>query len=285
MILCGGLHLSHGEKLKCEFKDGTLYVGKLYYCYVTSLDNSLNSMTIDGFTGVHMAGRSDNDVKGIWIHDTNTKYIPSNLGFWLHLTALIVQKSNLIEIKAGNFQGMQNLEYLSLAYNKLTHVPSDAFSKMTKLKVIWLENNQIKYIGAGLFDKLINLNDVDLSVNICISKRYRYSTEIIQMKEDIKSNCLTSTEMMLIQIEKRIKNEMTSMRTERQQEHNEIRNHQVSLKKETDALVKDKESWKVDKEDLVKDKEALMKDKEAWKVDKDALMKDKESWKVDKKQW
>ena len=118
---------------------------------------------------------------------------------------------------------------MDLAYNKLTHVPSDAFSTMTKLKLIWLENNQIKHIGAGLFDKLINLNDVDLSVNICISKRYRYSKEIIQMKEDIKSNCLTSTEMMLIQIENKITNGLTSMRTQRQQEHNEIRNHQNSL--------------------------------------------------------
>ena len=49
---------------------------------------------------------------------------------------------------------------------------------------------------------------------------------------------------------------MTSMRTERQQEHNEIRNHQVSLKKETDA-------WKVDKEELIKASDALVKDKEA----------------------
>ena len=62
------------------------------------------------------------------------------------------------------------------------------------------------------------------------------------------------------------------MRTERQQEHNEIRNHQVSLKKDTDA-------WKVDKDALVEasaalvtDKEALVKDKESWKVDKDALV-------------
>ena len=92
MILCGGLHLSHGEKLNCQFKDGTFHlVGNVYYCSVTSLDNSKNNLTIDGFTGVHVANRNDNDVKGIYIHNTNTKYIPANLGFLFNLTALSLQ--------------------------------------------------------------------------------------------------------------------------------------------------------------------------------------------------
>ena len=98
LILCGGLHLSHGEKFKCQFKeDDFLYVGYVYYCYVTSLDHSFDSMTIDGFTGVHQANRDDNNVKGIYIHNTITNYIPANLGFLFNLTALSLQNSNLIK--------------------------------------------------------------------------------------------------------------------------------------------------------------------------------------------
>ena len=135
LILCGGLHLSHGEKFKCQFKEFTFsVVGTVYYCDVTSLDNSLNSMTIDGFTGVHMTKKTGNDVRGINIHNTNTKYIPANLGFLSHLTVLTVQNSNLIEIKAENFQGMLELQYLNLYGNKLTSVASDAFSSLPKLK-------------------------------------------------------------------------------------------------------------------------------------------------------
>ena len=143
MILCGGFHLSHGEKLECQFKeDYFLYVGNVYLCYVTSLDNSLNNMTIDGFAGVHMAGRTDNNVKGIYIHDTNASYIPANLGFSVHLTVLAVEKSNLIEIKAENFLGMQELQYLNLDSNKLSSLASDAFSTLTKLKLLTLVKNQ-----------------------------------------------------------------------------------------------------------------------------------------------
>ena len=197
MILCGALHLSHGEKLKCEFKNGTLYlVGNVYYCNVTSLDNSLNSMTIDGYTGVHMAGRTDNDVKAIFIHNTNTKYIPANLGFSDHLTALAVQNSNLIEIKAENFLEMQELQYLNLDGNKLLSLSSDTFSTLTKLKylslmsnqievipynlfsnnlnleTIDLDDNKIKYIGSGVFDQLQKLDIAYLSGNICVSENY-----------------------------------------------------------------------------------------------------------------
>ena len=74
-----------------------------YYCDVTSLDNSLNRTTIDGFTGAHMTNITDINVKGINIHDTNTKYIPANIGLLFNLTAIFVQNSNLIEIKAESF--------------------------------------------------------------------------------------------------------------------------------------------------------------------------------------
>ena len=92
MILGGGLHLSVGEKLKCQFEDRNFYlVGNVYSCSVTSLDNSFNNMTIDGFTGVHITNRTDNDVRGIYIHNTNASYIPDRLGFLFNLTAFEVQ--------------------------------------------------------------------------------------------------------------------------------------------------------------------------------------------------
>ena len=215
LILCGGLHFSHCEKLNCQFKDGAFgYVGNVYYCSVTSFDNSLNSMTIDGFTGVLKANKNYHNINGIWIYDTNTKYIPEGLGFLFNLTALLVQNSNLIEIKAGNFLGMQNLEYLSLYDNKITSVPSDAFSTRTKLRYlslahnqievvpsnlfsnnmnlenIDLNNNQIKYIGSGVFDQLKKLKVVFLNYNICINKDFR--DIIYNIKRELSTNVSVS---------------------------------------------------------------------------------------------
>ena len=166
LILCGALHSSLGENIKCQFKeDNFSNVGNIYYCDVTSLDNSFNNMTIDGFTGVHIAGRTNNNVKGIYIHNTNTTYIPANLGFLSHLTTLIVHQSNLIEIKAENFLDMQNLEYLSLHDNELTSLASDTFSTLTKLKFLSLSFNQIEVIPSNLFSNNLNLERIDLNIN------------------------------------------------------------------------------------------------------------------------
>ena len=91
-----------------------------------------------------------------------TKYIPANLGFLFHLTTLIVQNSNLIEIKAENFLGMPELQYLDLAYNKIKSVPLDEFSTLTKLKLLSLSNNQIEVIPSNLFSNNLNLEYIEL---------------------------------------------------------------------------------------------------------------------------
>ena len=156
LILCGGLHLSHGEKLNCQFGVRPFtYVENAYFCCVSSLDNSFNNMTIDGFTGNHMTYKTKNDVKGIFIHDKNTNFIPANLGVLFHLTVLHVRFSNLIEIKAENFQRMQNLEYLNLDFNKLISLSSAAFSTLTKLKYLSLSANQKVHRKMIRFHELI----------------------------------------------------------------------------------------------------------------------------------
>ena len=191
LILYGGLRVCLGEKLECQFGVANYYiVGDLYSCEVTSLDNAFNKLTIDGCTGTHLAYKNYTDVKGIWIHDTNTKYIPAGIGILFYLIAFSVVNSQLVAMKSEDFQGMQNLEYLYLANNKLTSVSSDAFATLTQLRYINLRSNLINYMGSGLFDKLTNLNEVYLSGNICVTKLYEGTTAIIQLKHDVKSKCM-----------------------------------------------------------------------------------------------
>ena len=115
VTLCGGIHFCYGERLKCDFmlvdfKFKNEYVS-LYKCKVTSLDNS---NTIIGYNGVHNTNKNDKDVKGIWIHDTNAKYIPENLGSLFNIISFAVEHSNLVEIKSKDFRGMQDLDRLNV---------------------------------------------------------------------------------------------------------------------------------------------------------------------------
>ena len=219
MILSGGSQLSYGENLNCGFTD-KMYelVGSTYTCYVTSYISPHSKMIITQHTGTHMANKNINDVKSVWIQDPNTKYIPANLGSLFNLTNFAVQETQLFEVIAKDFQGMEDLVYLSFYNNKLTYIPSDAFNTLTKLRMIYLgqnqiiempvgiisnnldleliyfNNNQIKFIGSGLFDGLTKMKKVDLSQNICVSKTYTDTTGILQLKHDLKTNCINPNE-------------------------------------------------------------------------------------------
>ena len=220
VILVCGSQLSHGVKLDCEFKNLNFgVVGILYSCFVTSFDNPHNNLNIEGYSGKHKANKNDTDVKGIRIFNTNTKYIPTNLGSLFNLTALRMVRTQLVEIKAEDFQGMQDLEDISFWNNKLSSVPLDAFTTLTKLRYIYLNANQIEELpngifknnleleeihllnnriiclGTELFNDLENLYYVDLEGNICVNKRYNGATEINQLKEDIKMKCMNPNEI------------------------------------------------------------------------------------------
>ena len=106
--------MCYGDQLKCDFINVDFKVNQydsLYSCQVTSLDNS---NTINGYNGVHNTNKNDKDVKGIWIHDTNAKYIPENLGSLFNITLFDMINSNLVEIKTKDFCGMQDLELLPI---------------------------------------------------------------------------------------------------------------------------------------------------------------------------
>ena len=231
-VLFDVFQIIQGENLNCQFKDEEFVLGNFYTCEVTSLDNTNNKMVITGHNGVHQSNKNDADVDLIYIHDTNTKYMPEGLGTLFNLTYFVCVYSQLVEINAEMFEGMNNLEELYLYDNKLTSVPLNTFMKLTKLKYIDLQQNQIeelqnglfknnvhletiylhsnnlKFIGSTLFNGLTKLNHVHLQYNVCIDKRYEGSTAITQMKKDIKAHCFNPNEIVkprskfLINIEK-----------------------------------------------------------------------------------
>ena len=165
VTLCGGIHLCYGDRLKCDFGNVDFNVNQydsLYTCQVTSLDNS---NTINGYNGVHNTNKNVKDVKGIWIHHTNAKYIPENLGPLFNIISFSMSNSNLVEINAKDFSGMQKLEILRLYKNSISYVSLDAFSTLPKLKLISLNYNELREIPSGLFTNNLNLERIDFYGN------------------------------------------------------------------------------------------------------------------------
>ena len=220
MIMFEGF--SNSEQLNCEFKNIIYFkFDTLYSCTVTKLKNEDNNKIITVTNGTHTLNKNDNDVKGIWLNGAGIEYFPSGLGLLFHLTAFVVQNTQMVSLSSENFIGMKNLEYLGFYDTKLSFVPSNAFSKLTKLKMITLSQNQIeelpfnvfannlnlesirlngnkiKFLGSGIFDVLTKLNYVGLRDNLCLSKDYNGTAEIMQLKNDIEINCKIQNEFLL----------------------------------------------------------------------------------------
>lgn len=278
VILCSGLHLSFCENLNCIFQNVNYgqFIDVLYSCKVESLDNSVNNLIIDGFTGAHKSNKYNNDVKGISIQNTNTKFIPANLGSLFNLTALRIENTigQMVEIHEKHFRGMPELESLSLYNNKLTSVPADAFTTLTKLRLIhlsinrieilpyglfsnnlnlekiYLYDNKIKYIGSELFNGLSKLNLLELRGNVCVRKDYGGSTAIIQSKIEIKINCFNPFEVQLNQLNLEIK----------------------ELKKELSETVEDKQNNAIELNKVITEKDLLTRSLQRQEVQLNELM-------------
>ena len=85
-VLFEVFQIIQGENLNCQFINKAFSFGTIYTCEVTSLDNTNNNITITGHNGVHQSNKNDEDDKAIYIHDTNTKYLPKGLGTLFNLT-------------------------------------------------------------------------------------------------------------------------------------------------------------------------------------------------------
>ncbi|CAO1413373.1 unnamed protein product [Diamesa tonsa] len=191
----------------------------MYACVVRDLDNMDDDLVITGYTGEHLPDESEVGVEFIYIFDTNTIHIPTDLGSVFKLTDFAMINALLIEIKANDFNDMDNLENLSLDFNEITNIPIDTFSNLFNLQSLSLMGNKIKelqngvfhtniqlknvniignnmkYLGSRIFNELKKLKEVEAEDNICLSKNYRGAKKISILKRHISKSCKRSNEL------------------------------------------------------------------------------------------
>ena len=76
-----------------------------------------------------------------------------------------LQSLGITELKAGDFQGLTNLEGLDLSGNALTELPEGIFDGLPNLLALWLSYNSITELPDGAFDDLSELRGLRLDNN------------------------------------------------------------------------------------------------------------------------
>jgi hypothetical protein len=112
----------------------------------------------------------------------------------------------LQEVKPNAFEKGRKLEVIRLNYNELTFLHLDTFkgelfnfllffrnakfrkfiSKgLTELKIIWLEHNKLSAMHPRMFAHLTKLNELYLSGNACINKKFYPVTSLAAIENEL----------------------------------------------------------------------------------------------------
>lgn len=209
LILIEFLQDSQGVQLLCEYDFQNFGLNTLYTCSVRTLSNKDSKILITELIGDHLPTKSAQDVLQLRIY-AETPFLPDNLKIFTFLSGLFVAGS-LQEIRLKDFQGLDHLLHLNIGYNNLSSIPIDAFTTLNKVKVIdlsanhlkeiqsetfknnldleqiWLTANKIQFVGELIFNHLVKLSIVDLSANLCVSKRYQGDALISELKKGLMS--------------------------------------------------------------------------------------------------
>ena len=83
-----------------------------------------------------------------------------------NLTFLLLSRSQISALRAGDFAGMSGLRILSLSDNDLTSLPEDIFDGLSNLRTLSLTNNDLNSLHRDTFEGLSNLGENNALVSL-----------------------------------------------------------------------------------------------------------------------
>ena len=107
-----------------------------------------------------------------------------------------LRRKGISQLKLGDFEGLPNLQHLTLYNNNLQSLPPGIFDTLPYLQKLYLGANNLTVIPLGVFSALPNLYRLDLSENplICLPKDLPDSLEYLSLKLDLNpSKALSNT--------------------------------------------------------------------------------------------
>lgn len=138
-----------------------------YACTARVINSS--SESLESVTGSHETGKSNEDVKYLFIIDQFLKNFPGGIvDFFKNVDALDIRQSALISISANDLRPFPSLLYLDLHGNELTSIDEDLFKYTPNLKLVSLFRNQIRHIGRNFVNNLNSLVVLYPHRNPCI---------------------------------------------------------------------------------------------------------------------
>jgi len=183
--------------IECNYvKLGLWAVGIKYRCSVENylFIDSPEKAQIDGVSGTHMSGKSDNDEIYFHIQSKSVQYLPRGLEkFFKNVTGIAVWYDLLKEIHQSDFKPFQKLECVNIFESKIEIIEENIFDYNPNLVAVSLGKANIFHIGPTVFDHLTKLTSLHLGGNKCINEFKENNREgVEQIIRNLKINCISS---------------------------------------------------------------------------------------------
>ena len=128
-------------------------------------------------------------LKQILLHITNNKIEriqAFTFSFLTNLTRLELNNNDLVELEINSFDGLKNLNNLTLHSNKIKYIKNGVFKSLLALKELWLHRNEIISIENNSFSDLVNLQIL-----------YLHSNKLDTVKKEMFGNMSSLKELWL----------------------------------------------------------------------------------------
>lgn len=174
----------------CVFNSYVIDVaGAQYSCLALTISN-LDSKSLQSVTGVHQAGKVNDDVGYLFIVNAKSlTYFPTGIAeFFKNLEALAISGASLTSISAEDLRPFPGLLSFQLLGNQLTSVDGDLFKYTPKLQYLDLSNNKIAHIGQDLLTNL-KLTQLRLKGNACVDQNANTTASVLLLASQLPVLC------------------------------------------------------------------------------------------------
>lgn len=169
---------------------GPTYDSKIYSCDLT-VEHSGNLSSVVSVVGNHLEGKTNSDVKRIFINNSSTfTSIPSNIGNLLpNLIAVEFRAELITSVTAEDLKQFANVTCLSIYVSPIVSLDGDLFKYTPHIQALFIPSNKIVNVGADLLTNLVDLKVVNFLSNPCLSYYASKPQQVEWIKSNLPSRC------------------------------------------------------------------------------------------------
>lgn len=178
-------------KVTCNYRIvAWSFIKDHYQCHISELRVDSPDEVVDSIDGEHLSGNADDDVKSIAIENQVCMFMPQKFdSFFKNIEGIQISTSNLESITQADLKPFPNLKQLILNSNKIVELSADLFEFNKKLIFLDFSHNNILLIPENIFSPIENLESIDFSENVCISKTGYNEAGIQEIVSEIVADC------------------------------------------------------------------------------------------------